>query len=67
MSKEKGGGVSVYISPDIVAALEAKQKERVEAMAKVGLDPLCYVPVSIGWLVRSELRQSLNLHSCGVE
>ncbi|ECG5980407.1 hypothetical protein E1927_14155 [Salmonella enterica subsp. enterica serovar Newport] len=67
MSKEKRGTVSVYISPDIVAALEARQKDNAEALAKVGLDPLCYVSQSIGWMVRFQLRESLGLHISGVE
>lgn len=65
---ENAGGVSVYISKDIVEALEAKQKETVEALAKAGLDPLCYdYKPTIGWMVRFQLRNSLGLHIGGAE
>ncbi|HGG6608014.1 TPA: hypothetical protein ACJG8M_002147 [Salmonella enterica subsp. diarizonae serovar 50:k:z] len=70
MSKEKGGnagnagaggGVTVYISPDIVAALNTRFEENAEAGKKVGLDPLCTIKPSIGWMVRSYLRAVMNM------
>ncbi|EID6350911.1 hypothetical protein LCA12_003567 [Salmonella enterica] len=61
---ENAGGVSVYISKDIVEALEAKQKDTIEALAKAGLDH--YKP-TIGWMVRFQLRNSLGLHVGGAE
>ncbi len=72
MSKEKGGnagnagggaggGVTVYISPDIVAALNKRSEENAEAGKKVGLDPLCTIKPSIGWMVRSYLRCVMNM------
>lgn len=67
MGKEKvssasaGGGVTVYISPDIVAALNARFEENAEAGKKVGLDPLCTIKPSIGWMVRSYLRCVMNM------
>ncbi|EGK6862573.1 hypothetical protein IO679_004701 [Salmonella enterica subsp. enterica serovar Glostrup] len=61
MCKEKTGGVSVYISPDIVEALNKRQQEVAEAGAKVGLDPLCLVKPSVGWMVRSHLRAALGM------
>lgn len=67
MQKEKAGAVSVYISPDIVKALELKQQEVADAGVKAGLEPLCLVKPSIGWMVRFHLRQSLGLHISGVE
>ncbi|HFW4207930.1 TPA: hypothetical protein ACIBOM_000866 [Salmonella enterica subsp. enterica serovar Reading] len=56
-----GGGVTVYISPDIVAALNARFEENAEAGKKVGLDPLCTIKPSIGWMVRSYLRCVMNM------
>lgn len=68
MSKENTGGVSVYISPDIVEALNARQKAAEETGVKVGLDPLCLVKPSIGWMVRTYLRHSLGMNNVnGVE
>ncbi|EAP9510048.1 hypothetical protein L1O59_004884 [Salmonella enterica] len=67
MSKEKSGAVSVYISPDIVAALKEKHRENAAALAKVGLTPSLLGEPSIGWMVRFQLRESLGLHISGVE
>ncbi|EJX0849047.1 hypothetical protein ODD70_003287 [Salmonella enterica] len=65
---ENAGGVSVYISKDIVEALKAKQNDTVEALAKAGLDPLCYdYKPTIGWMVRLELRNFLGLRAGGAE
>ncbi|WP_447722308.1 hypothetical protein [Edwardsiella tarda] len=61
------GGVTVYISPDIVAALEKQQLEAEEAGKKVGLDPLCYVKPSIGYMVRMHMRIALGLNVSGGE
>lgn len=69
MAKEKqlAGGVSIYISPDIVEALKAKQKEVADAGLKVGLDPLCLVVPSVGWMARLQLRAALGLVTSGAE
>lgn len=65
-TKKSAGGVSVYISKDIVEALEKKQKGIEEAGIKAGLEPLCLVKPSIGWMVRFQLRATLGLIN-GVE
>lgn len=54
--------VSVYISPDIIAALNARFEENAEAGKKIGLDPLCLVKPSVGWMVRSHLRAALGMN-----
>ncbi len=62
MCQQKEVGVSVHISPDIVAALNAKMEESMEAATKAGLDPLSLVKPSIGWQVRSYLRSVLGMN-----
>lgn len=62
MGTQKPGGASVYISPDIIAALNARFEENAEAGKKIGLDPLCLVKPSVGWMVRSHLRAALGMN-----
>ncbi len=62
MCQEKEVGVSVHISPDIVAALNVKMEESMEAATKAGLDPLSLVRPSIGWQVRTYLRSALGMN-----
>ncbi|EIT7786801.1 hypothetical protein Q5V65_005418, partial [Escherichia coli] len=52
MAEEKKGGVTVYISPDIVEALKERHQQNVKAGIAAGLDPLAMVEPSTGWQVR---------------
>ena len=58
MAEEKKGGVSVYISPEIVEVLKQRHKKNYEA----GVDPLMTPEPSIGSLVRSYLLAALGMH-----
>ena len=62
MAEEKKGGVSVYISPDIVKALKERHQQNVKAGIAAGLDPLAMVGPSTGWQVRAYLRAALGMN-----
>ena len=62
MAEEKKGGVSVYISPDIVQALKERHQQNVKAGIAAGLDPLAMVEPSTGWQVRAYLRAALGMN-----
>ena len=62
MAEVKKGGVSVYISPDIVKALKERHQQNVKAGIAAGLDPLAMVEPSTGWQVRSYLRAALGIN-----
>lgn len=62
MAEEKKGGVTVYISPDIVEALKERHQQNVKASIAAGLDPLAMVEPSTGWQVRAYLRAALGMN-----
>nr|WP_251005328.1 hypothetical protein [Escherichia coli] len=62
MAEEKKGGVTVYISPDIVEALKERHQQNVKAGIAAGLDPLALVEPSTGWQVRTYLRAALGIN-----
>ncbi|MDS1693995.1 hypothetical protein QPK95_15915 [Escherichia coli] len=62
MAEEKKGGVTVYISPDIVEALKERHQQNVKAGIAAGLDPLAMVEPSTGWQVRAYLRAALGMN-----
>ncbi|HBB8365543.1 TPA: hypothetical protein J6O29_004171 [Escherichia coli] len=62
MAEEKKGGVTVYISPDIVEALKERHQQNVKAGIAAGLDPLVMVEPSTGWQVRAYLRAALGIN-----
>ncbi|EMM0378346.1 hypothetical protein RI820_000704 [Pluralibacter gergoviae] len=62
MAQENKGGVSVYISPDIVAALNARQEKVAEALAQAGFGSLPLPDYTTGWLVRMHLRAALGMN-----
>lgn len=62
MAEEKKGGVSVYISPEIVEVLKQRHKKNYEAGVAAGLDPLMTPEPSIGSLVRSYLLAARGMH-----
>ncbi|EFL9153123.1 hypothetical protein OP373_003240 [Escherichia coli] len=62
MTEEKKGGVSVYISSDIVEALKERHQQNVKAGIAAGLDPLAMVEPSTGWQVRAYLRAALGMN-----
>ncbi|EOR9241807.1 hypothetical protein FKF17_RS16950 [Escherichia coli] len=62
MAEEKKGGVTVYISPDIVEAFKERHQQNVKAGIAAGLDPLAMVEPSTGWQVRAYLRAALGMN-----
>lgn len=62
MAEEKKGGVTVYISPDILKALKERHQQNVKAAAAAGLEALAMIEPSTGWQVRAYLRAALGMN-----